>query len=270
MYKKSTVNAIKLIIFMFVSIGFFISAYYYVLNNKGIVESTYTPDVSPAATGEIEFTDPIRPDPIKPVEPEFGNIKTILQKYEKMLVANNEVSGWIKVEGTKIDYPLLQHTDNDCYLHMDISGNASKRGCIFIDCENKYDLSDKNTLIFGHNMKDGSMFRDLVRYKNKDFFYSHRLIEIDNLFEDGIWEVFSVYVLDADTETIDINHDDIDAFLSDTDKYKKRSLFTTDTEINSDDRIVTLITCSYEKDNSRTVVHAKYIGKKPTNRSVYE
>lgn len=188
--------------------------------------------------------------------------KTILPRYYELLKVNSEVIGWIKVDGTRIDYPLLKHDDNEYYLHTSIEGKKSKRGCVYMDFRNDSNLSDKNTLVYGHNMKDGSMFRDLVAYKKKSFFEAHRKILIDNLYEEGIWEVFSVYIVDANKETINIDYPDDTSFLNAMEGFKNRSMFETDTQIGKDDKIVTLVTCSYETSNARTIVHAKYIGSK--------
>ena len=187
--------------------------------------------------------------------------KTILPVYNELLKVNKEVIGWIKVEGTRIDYPMLQHDDNEYYLHTSIENKKSKRGCIYIDYRNNSELTDKNTLIYAHNMKDGSMFKDLVQYKKKSFFDSHSLINIDNLYEEGVWEVFSVYIVDADKETIEIDYSEEGSFMKAIDSFKDRSMFETDVVISNDDRIVTLVTCSYETRNARTIVHARYMGK---------
>ncbi len=187
--------------------------------------------------------------------------KIVLQEYAELIKVNDEVIGWIKLDDTRIDYPLLQHDDNEYYLHHNIEGEASKRGCVYIDYRNNPELMDKNTLIYAHNMKDGSMFKAIISYKKKDFFLANRLININTLYEKGVWQVFSVYVVDANKETINIDYSGEGSFMEAVEKYKKRSMFETDTQIGADDRVVTLVTCSYETNNSRTIVHAKYIGE---------
>lgn len=203
----------------------------------------------PAESPEPEATEAVQPE--KP--------RQIMAKYDKLLELNSEVRGWIKIDGTRIDYPFLQHSDNDYYLHTDINNKKSKRGSVEIDYRSNGDLSGKNTLVYGHNMKDGSMFKDLVKYKNKDFFDSHGIIHMDNLYEQIDWQVFSVYVVDADRETIDPEYPDDEAYLKELNRFRDRSMFKTDVELDSRDTILTLVTCSYETSNSRTIVHAKRI-----------
>lgn len=218
--------------------------------------------IVPSETEQLVPAGTVKPENIAPQkEASPEEKKTILPQYNELINVNSEVIGWIKVDGTRIDYPLLQHDDNEYYLHMNIENKKSKRGCVYIDYRNNSELTDKNTLIYAHNMKDGSMFRDLVSYKKRSFFDSHRTIHISNIYEEGLWEVFSVYVVDADKETIDIDYSKEGSFINAMDGFKKRSMFKTNTTIESGDRIATLVTCSYETSNSRTIVHAKYIGK---------
>lgn len=198
----------------------------------------------------------------KPVIAKHVENKPILPKYNKLLKINNEVSGWIKIEGTRIDYPILQHKDDDYYLHRDINKKTSRYGCIFMCYCNDKDLLGKNTLIYGHHMKNNTMFADLVLYKDKKFFDKHREIYVDSLHSLGIWEVFSVYIVNANKETIPIFFKNNESFLKAAQSFQKRSKFKTDTLLSKDDRIVTLSTCSYEAPNTRTIVHTKYIGER--------
>lgn len=222
--------------------------------------NTYT---EPTKTRETVMEGAIGPDSSKgPEKPKLEEIKTVLPRYGRLLEVNNEVAGWIRLEGTRIDYPFMQHNDNDYYLHTDIENKESKRGCVFIDYRNNKALTDKNTLIYAHNMRDGSMFKDLVLYKKKDFFYSHKTIHIDSLYEESNWEVFSVYVVDANKETINVDYSAEGSFLKEVNAFKERSMYKTDVQFGIEDRIVTLVTCSYETSNARTIVHAKYIKAK--------
>ncbi|NTV89131.1 MAG: class B sortase [Clostridiales bacterium] len=229
-----------------------------------------TPKVlaTPAATTEsytaTEINKPLRLlSPVNPVVAQPQGIQAepaISDYFTDLLKINGEVIGRIKINGTNIDYPLLQHSDNDYYLKTDINGQASKSACVVVDYRNSKDFSDKNTLIYAHNMKNGSMFHSLVFYKDEDFFNSHRTVNVDTLTESGVWEVFSVYVLDADTERLNINYSQEGSFLKAIEGYKSRSMFQTDVSLSDTDRIITMVTCSYETANSRTIVHAKYTG----------
>lgn len=239
---------------------------------SGVNEAERLKDLSEAAQAEaaaapvpaVTETEPAAAD-LEPAETEAAEAarpekpRQIMAKYGKLLELNDEVRGWIKIDGTRVDYPFLQHNDNEYYLHMSIENKKSGRGGVYIDYRNNGDLSSKNTLVYGHNMKDGSMFKDVVKYKNRDFFYSHGIIHMDNLYERIDWQVFSVYVVDADKETIDPEYPDEAAYIKDLNKFKDRSMFGTDVQLSGEDSIITLVTCSYETSNSRTIVHAKRI-----------
>lgn len=222
---------------------------------EGVMEADRLKNLS--MTDQVETTGVLPASPARAAEQEPVEPKQILPKYLKLLELNDEVSGWIKIDGTRIDYPFLQHNDNDYYLHMDMENKKSKRGCVFMDYRNDRGMKDPNTLVYGHNMKDGSMFKDLVRYKKKDFFYSHGIIHMDSLYEESDWQVFSVYVVDADKETIGLDYSAEGSFLKELNRFRDRSMYKTDIQLTSQDRIITLVTCSYETANSRTIVHAK-------------
>ena len=182
-------------------------------------------------------------------------------RYAETMAINQDVIGWIKIPGTRIDYPVFYSGENDRYLDHDMYGKKSSKGSIFMDMHNSGALLDKNTYIHGHNMKDGSMFADLIKYKNKAFFESHKTIEFSNLYSDMVWEVFAVYVVPADNHFIRV------MFLSDSDflrwvgRIGEAALIKTDYKPTKDDYILTLNTCSNEYANAHTIVHAYLVSK---------
>ncbi|WP_317076625.1 class B sortase [Clostridium neonatale] len=185
--------------------------------------------------------------------------KEILDRYKEILPVNKEVVGWIKFDNSKINYPIAQHSDNEYYLHNDANNNPSIYGSIYLDYRNSKDINDRNNIIYGHNMHDGSMFNDILNLKDKKFFEENPDIYVSNLYKELTWEIFAVYVVDADTETIDVNYATDEEFLDYIKSCEERSLFKRDVNLNKDDKILTLVTCSYETDNSRTIVQAKLI-----------
>lgn len=184
---------------------------------------------------------------------------TIQKRFLPLLELNKEVIGWITINDTPINYPLVQHSDNQYYLTHDSTNADSIYGSIYIDHRNQSDLNNQNTLIYGHNMNNGSMFHALVNYKEQDFFNTHPYIFVSNLYETFTYEVFSVYVVDADTETIGVNYKTNADFLDYISNCKSRSLFKKNITFNEGDQIITLVTCSYELNNARTIVQAKKI-----------
>ena len=185
--------------------------------------------------------------------------KEILDRYKEILKINKEVVGWIKFDNSKINYPIAQHSDNEYYLHNDINNNPSIYGSVYLDYRNSKDINDRNNIVYGHNMRDGSIFNNILKLKDKKFFEENPYIYISDLYKEFTWKIFAVYVVDADTETIDINYDTNEEFLDYIKSCEARSLFKRDVSINKDDKIITLVTCSYETDNARTIVQAKLI-----------
>ncbi|MDR3120113.1 MAG: sortase [Clostridiales bacterium] len=181
--------------------------------------------------------------------------------FAKLLERNPDVAGWINIGDTKIDYEVM-YDGTHYYLKHDIDRRELVAGSIYMDPSNNPARDNYNTLLHGHHMKNGTMFKDVVKYKGKTFFKDHRLIQFNTLYDDMIWEVFSVYVLNADNETITTYYKDAGAFLAAANQYKERSMFPADgLEFTEKDRILTLSTCSYETPNSRTIVHARLIAK---------
>lgn len=187
------------------------------------------------------------------------NNRQVLPKFKPFLEINKEVVGWINIPGTRIDYPVLQAGDNEYYLEHDINGNKSLSGSIFMDFRNNINRSDSNIILYGHNMKNGSMFHDLVYYKDQQFFEKHPIICFDTLYEEGKWEIFSVYVTDENFNYLVTNFKTSEEYEKYLNVIKNKSLFKKDITLTKDDRILTLSTCSYEFKNARLVVHAKLV-----------
>lgn len=234
-----------------------------------IFYNTLTAGISAAKTPSADFSQLITSScnivvPSSPASSStFKTPFAIKEKYLPLLEVNKEVVGWITINDTPINYPLVQHNDNQYYLNYDSSNSPSIYGSIYVDHRNNSSLENKNTLIYGHNMNNGSMFHALVNFKDNDFFKAHPYIYISNLYEQFTYEVFAVYVVDADYETISVDYENDQAFLDYVTTCKERSLFTRAMDFTADDQIVTLVTCSYELDNARTIVQAKRINYAP-------
>ena len=224
-------------------------------------EPTPTPSPSPSLT-PTQLPTPApspSPAPVPTPSPKVAN-----PKFDELLERNKDVIGWIYIENTKIDYPVLHDGTNDYYLAHDIDGNKTVAASIFMDATNVKKRDNYNTLLHGHNMKNGSMFADVARYKNESFFRDqrHSIIYFDTLYDEMVWEVFSVYVVDADTEFMYTNFISPDSFLNMAKFWQERSFHKVEELVLIEsDRVLTLNTCSYETGNSRTLVHARLIYK---------
>ena len=176
--------------------------------------------------------------------------------FQALSAMNPEVVGWVTVPDTAISYPVVQAKDNEKYLHTTFEGKKNSSGCIFMDKDSKADASGQHTILYGHNMKNGSMFHELVQYKKADFFNAHPIIYYDTLQGRITLRVIAAYAADA-TEAYNFIFSDLDSLHSFVAKAIKRSpVKLEDVNANAVDKIFSLQTCSYETDNSRTYVLA--------------
>ena len=188
--------------------------------------------------------------------------------YEKIRVEKEEENlydkyedyrGWIKIDNTNINYPIVQGKDNLFYLDKDINKNYLSSGSIFMNYLN-HGFNDENTVLFGHHMRNKTMFAQLKKYKEKEFFYGNNDIVIE--VENGKvlkYKVFSAYVTDAKDNYIKTNFDDKDQYKEFLEDIKNKSQYKSDIDVNENDKFITLSTCSYEFNDARMVVHGKLL-----------
>lgn len=184
-----------------------------------------------------------------------------------LLSVNSDIKGWIKIDNTPINYPVLQsaQTDSTYYLHRNYKKNSSGFGSIFLDSLCDISKPSKNLILYGHNMRDGSMFGNLLKYDNLDFYKERPVIMFDTLDEQGDWKIISVFKTNTLEEQgelfnylmIDFSNDK--DFLDFVYNVKIRSLIDTPVDIGKNDRLITLSTCSYELKDFRTVVVARKV-----------
>lgn len=167
---------------------------------------------------------------------------------------NSDYQFWINVEGTNIDYPVVQGSDNDFYLNHDFNKNYLPAGSIFLDYRNDFE-TDYNTVIYGHHMRNSTMFGQMEKFKKEDFFEKNKTITLtskDDIYE---YEIFAIGVYDADFGYNAVDFNDEDDFKIFLDKILSKSMYSRNI-VNSSDKIITLSTCSYEYDNARTAIFA--------------
>lgn len=184
---------------------------------------------------------------------------TIRSGFDGLLKENEQVVGWITIEDTAIDYPILQSDNNVDFLTENFYGYDSVAGSIFLDYRNDITSTDANMIVYGHRMKDGSMFQHLTKFLNKDFFESHRTFTFDTLYDEYEAEIFAVYRTLVDFNYIQTDFQADDEFEQLLHGIQERSIFKTDIDIGPNDQILTLSTCdsSLDPDDGRLVVHAK-------------
>lgn len=179
--------------------------------------------------------------------------------FDQLLAQNPHVVGWITIEDTQIDYPILQADDNEAYMTKNFYGHETRAGSIFLDYRNDITRSDPNYVIYGHRMKDGSMFQHLTKFLEQDFFETHTTFTFDTLYDQYEAEIFAVYQTLTDFNYIQTNFASDEEFEHLIDEIQSRSLYKTDVDVQPGDQILTLSTCDYKLDarDGRLVVHAK-------------
>lgn len=184
---------------------------------------------------------------------------SIRSGFDALLKQNENVVGWITVEGTQIDYPILQSDNNIDYLTENFYGDESRAGSVFLDFRNDITSSNLNTVVYGHRMKDGSMFQHLTKFLDRDFFETHRTFEFDTLYNSYEAEVFAVYNTLTDFNYIQTDFSSGEEYKQLLLNIQEKSKFKSDVDLSEDDQIITLSTCDYELDQNdgRLVVHAK-------------
>ncbi len=177
---------------------------------------------------------------------------------DKLKNEYDEAIGYIEIPNTNISYPIMQGEDNNYYLKHLPNGDSNKIGSIFIDYRNN-EFNDQNTIIYGHNFNNGTMFSDLLNYKSDDFYKNHSKYAIYVSDRKMEVEIFGVYVLDVTKEKIPINFETLDVFNDYIDKIMENNLIKSNFEINENDRLVSLCTCANGSWKNRLIVVGKVI-----------
>lgn len=199
----------------------------------------------------------------KETEMDEDSSQMIRSGFDRLLEQNDELVGWITIEDTQIDYPILKADNNNDYLRRDFYKEYNILGSIFMDFRNDITSNDLNTIVYGHRTKDGSMFEGLTNYQDEKFFESHRTFTFDTLYESYEAEVFAVYITLTDFDYIQTNFETTEQYEALLTEIEGKSIYNTDIELESTDRILTLSTCDYALDdnNGRLVVQAKLVKK---------
>lgn len=220
-----------------------------------ILEEEYNENSSEEAQEEISEGESVQQEP----QQEESSIS------KEDIVFEENVIGWINVDGTNIDYPVVQADDNEYYLNHNYKGERDSYGSIYMDFRNVSVERDDNIIIYGHKIRDGSMFSDLANYTNegiyKEYFENNDTVTLDHNGERTTWEIYSAYVVNLDREdyylfTIFKDREKYKDFIEDS---KERSLVKKDIEITEDDTIISLVTCNFWYDNARVIIHGKLI-----------
>jgi len=197
---------------------------------------------------EVERILEVSDDLIEEVD-QNNDVKYVIS--EEARYRNADMVGWLKVEGTRIDYPVVKAKDNKYYLKHDFLHNENSAGWIFMDSENN--LDDENIIIFGHHRKDGIMFGDIDKLMKKKFYDNNNgkiLLVINN--ENIYYQIFSVYKAKSNDDYANPNYDNFEEKLK---EFKSKSIVKFDSNLDDVKQIITLSTC-HNNNKDRLVVHA--------------
>ena len=269
LFNQVHINAIKLCVFitlLFLSIS--IGSIFY----SNYISSKKVEDIKNEINSTIsqykEENKKIENEEVKTNENELDNdenkeIETnkkevINKELESLKTINKDTVGWLKVNNTNIDYPVLQHSDNDYYLSHNFKNIKDKAGWIYLDYRaDSINLSDNN-IIFGHNMYySGVMFGTLYKAKSSSWYTNpeNQIIEFNTLYDNMKWKIFSIYVIDKTNDYLIANFSTAEKFQEFLTLITNRSKYEFNTPVSTDDKILTLSTCS-NNGTKRLVIHA--------------
>ena len=183
-------------------------------------------------------------------------------KVQKLQEENSDIVGWLEIEGTSINYPVLQGTDNEYYMTHNYKKQKSKNGSIFLTKDYDWSIPSSNLLIYGHNLNNGTMFQELLKYAKEEFYKEHPIIRFTTNKEDAEYEIISVFKSRVYYKTeknvfryyffVNANSEaEYDEFIKNA---KKASLYDIDKTAKFGDQLITLSTCSYHVEDGRFAV----------------
>ena len=259
--QKDPVAFLMLVLVLF--IGIFLHTYLYVDNTeiKYVDEEILKDETEEATVQEktIESDKETYTSNEINLYRKFGKMNINSISFDELRSEHDNIVAWIMVDGTNVNYPIVQTTDNDFYLNHDITKQPKGSGWTFMDYRNSVNLDDSNTIFYGHNLLNKTAFGSLSNvFTDKWFQNSNHYIVVRTPNEKHVYQVFSCYYIDPEVyylQTNFYNNNDYQVFL---DTLKGRSNYNFVLDVNSSDKIITLSTCT-DDNKGRKVIHAKMI-----------
>ncbi|MDR1643293.1 MAG: class B sortase [Clostridiales bacterium] len=280
---RKLIEKLRVVIFflaLFVAYLTFVVVNYYieVINNKLLTDKarSLTVTMDPIDGTSVEAADSSPSSALSSAPPKISRWVDLTEDEspalnEKILAlreefGNDEIVGYVRIQGTRIDFPVVQGSDNEYYLSRDFSNRESVTGAAFMDFRCNLDPLGLNTVIYGHNMRDGSIFHDLRNFVDKKYLNEHSQIELETLYGKSVWEVFSFYSTDTGFDYIQTDFPVPDDFYKDLlPEIVRRSMHFLPTYAGPGDRILSLSTCTNTGD-LRYALHAKLIEEEKSER----
>ena len=232
-----------------------------------LVEQNMAPEPADAVPeGSQAPTDATEPSPLVEItDPVTGKTVSVLRQYAELYRMNSDLAGWLKIDGTKVNYPVMQTPESpDYYLKRSFDKGYSEHGCLYAREVCDLNAPSDNITIYGHHMRDGSMFGGLSRYKDQSYYESHSTLTFDTLTQSNTYEILSVFLTTASEGEGFHYHLFSDAsdeahYNEFVDTCKALSLYDTGVDAVYGDKLITLSTCDYTQTNGRLVLVAKRI-----------
>ena len=212
-------------------------------------------------------TDDILSD-IKVDETQITETKTEkMLQLEELKKENNDIVAWLEIPNTKINYPVLQTSDNEYYMKHNYKKEKSGDGSIFLDKDYNWDTPSSNLLIYGHNNKNGNMFQDLLKYEDENYYKEHPTIQFTTVNEDCTYDIIAVFksrVYYKSEQNVFryyyfINAENEEEYNNYVEESKKASLYDTGKTAEYGDQLLTLSTCEYSQEDGRFVIVARKV-----------
>ena len=187
------------------------------------------------------------------------DVSPIQVDFDALLAKSQNVVGWLYSADTVINYPVAQAADNDYYLHRLYDGSYNPSGTLFLDFRCSRDFSDRNTILYGHHMNDGSMLACITEYSKAGYYEQHPSLYLNTPGGNYRIDVFSGFITASGSTAFTLDLSEDDAFTLYVNKMRGFSDFKTDVEVGLDDKLITLVTCTYEYTDARYVLLGKLV-----------
>lgn len=185
--------------------------------------------------------------------------RQISMDFTELLKTNSDIKGWIFGEGTNVDYPILQTDDNDFYMDHLYNKEANSSGSIFADYRNESDFSDRNTVLYGHHMGNGTMFGSIEHYASQDFYDATPTMMLYTPEGDYRIELICGTHESGDEQFVEFNFKTEEDFQKYVESFRERSTFKSDVQVQPGDKLISLCTCAYVFDNARFLLMGRLV-----------
>lgn len=220
------------------------------------LENKYITDILKTSENDDSFS----PTYTETVDENGISIEQFTVDFDALLEQNSDTVAWVRIPGTNISYPVVQAENNDFYLTKNFEKEKNGAGWIFADFRNNYERFDKNTIVYGHNRRNGTMFSNLQYYLDPDFCSdpNHKFINFNTKTGRYLAEIFSVYKITTNDVELPNNFTTITELEETINKWKSSSVYDFQTDVSTSDNILSLYTCD-NNTSYRILVHAKLI-----------